>query len=601
HQEVGRGPRRQDLVRVQAQPGHHLLLHAAAGRAQGEGQGMRIAGRSAGRVVTVAVTVLVALGSLVGAATAGAHTPEAESVGGLGSGGGGLDYGKDQAGRLQPLSPDFIAQSLGLTFGSSAPGAGIPGPAGFSTSAPGSIATGPPINPVSTPVLQCVNGHQTEDPLSPPCISQFTGDNGGATYSGVSRDEVRVLIRITGAISDGGTPLNTFTPTESLVDLDRPASANEHVVVTKLRELQRYFNHHFQLYGRRIHVFVYFDGRPYSSEGDLPRHNREAALANLWSVRPFAAIEWPPLESDDGGAFADTLARAGVMTFLPDALQTLNRLRRVPERLWGYLPTTQQMADLYSSYVCQKVVGEPVAMNGDAGENGNSRRLALLSPDNTRPPQYAELTQLVRERLSACGAPVVAEAHLTPTGECGGIGAPASVATEAPNTAQAAAIMQRFRDARVTTVLWLGCNDSNIGPGALAANYRPEWVLLGDGLADNTFTVVADRSDVVFDHHAVVVTPMAALGRLAGSHCYDAQREVDPSLPADPEYVPRRVLATAADASVGGMPPPFNTALDAYLGCYLYSDLLQTVGAVQLGGPRLTADSVAAGLHALSY
>src|SRR5207248_1022396 len=35
---------------------------------------------------------------------------------------------------------------------------------------------------------QCV-GHpprQTEDPLSPPCVAFFTGDNGGATYRGVN-------------------------------------------------------------------------------------------------------------------------------------------------------------------------------------------------------------------------------------------------------------------------------------------------------------------------------------------------------------------------------------------------------------------------------
>src|SRR4051812_34404981 len=31
--------------------------------------------------------------------------------------------------------------------------------------------------------------HQTEDPLSPPCVADFQGDNGGATYQGVDGGE----------------------------------------------------------------------------------------------------------------------------------------------------------------------------------------------------------------------------------------------------------------------------------------------------------------------------------------------------------------------------------------------------------------------------
>src|SRR5687767_6996608 len=41
---------------------------------------------------------------------------------------------------------------------------------------------------------RCV-GHpprQTEDPLSPPCVSHFAGDNFGATYAGVTGSEIRI-------------------------------------------------------------------------------------------------------------------------------------------------------------------------------------------------------------------------------------------------------------------------------------------------------------------------------------------------------------------------------------------------------------------------
>jgi len=404
-----------------------------------------------------------------------------------------------------------------------------------------------------------------------------------------------------GTSGSAGTPLNTFTPTEALYDLDRPPSATEHSTVTKLRLLQTYFNRHFQLYGRRVHLFAYFDGHAYDAQEDAARHMREASLDILWSVRPFAVIEAFPGGPDDGGAFVDTFARAGAVSFLPGGLQLAERLRRVPDRIWGYEPTTDQMADLYTTYVCRKVVGQPVALSGDSGQNGKTRRLALLSPDASRPPLYHDLRTAVQRRLRACGAPVVAEGQLTPNGEGGGVGAPSSLATETPATMAATAMMQRFKTSGVTTILWLGCNDQNIGPAALAANYHPEWILLGDGLRESTFTVVADNSDPAFDHHAMVVTPHSTLGALSGSHCYEAQREVDTSLPENPEVIPRRVAATVADAGPGGTPPPLTVANDAYLGCFLYSMMLQTVGAIQLGGARLTADSLAAGVHSLPY
>ena len=35
---------------------------------------------------------------------------------------------------------------------------------------------------------------QTEDPLSPPCVASFDGDNGGKTYQGVTSDEIRIVM-----------------------------------------------------------------------------------------------------------------------------------------------------------------------------------------------------------------------------------------------------------------------------------------------------------------------------------------------------------------------------------------------------------------------
>src|SRR5688500_15884936 len=43
-------------------------------------------------------------------------------------------------------------------------------------------------------VRRCVGDppRQTEDPQSPPCVPYWEGDNGGSTYKGVTRDEIRI-------------------------------------------------------------------------------------------------------------------------------------------------------------------------------------------------------------------------------------------------------------------------------------------------------------------------------------------------------------------------------------------------------------------------
>ncbi|HUR49100.1 MAG TPA: hypothetical protein VMY88_06165, partial [Acidimicrobiales bacterium] len=88
---------------------------------------------------------------------------------------------------------------------------------------------------------RCVGNppRQTEDPLSPPCVASFTGDNGGATYHGVTRDEVTVLIyqggqgcgnpegyRQPGAAA--GTSRDERLPCGEYNDLDEPESDDDY-------------------------------------------------------------------------------------------------------------------------------------------------------------------------------------------------------------------------------------------------------------------------------------------------------------------------------------------------------------------------------------
>src|SRR5207302_1644062 len=84
------------------------------------------------------------------------------------------------------------------TLGAAGEGVGVAGPG------PGG-ALGVGKNPTTK---RCVGKppRQAEDPMSPPCVAYFNGDNGGATYQGVTRDEITVAI-----LWNGGGRANAAT------------------------------------------------------------------------------------------------------------------------------------------------------------------------------------------------------------------------------------------------------------------------------------------------------------------------------------------------------------------------------------------------------
>src|SRR3954467_876002 len=91
------------------------------------------------------------------------------------------------------------------------------------------------------------------DPYSPPCI-QFTGDNGGATSKGVTKDSITMAVRLTADQS--------FQQTLAQLAGAQLRDTNDDNVRT-INALAQYFNTHYQFYGRKITV------QTFSGQGSL--------------------------------------------------------------------------------------------------------------------------------------------------------------------------------------------------------------------------------------------------------------------------------------------------------------------------------------------
>lgn len=88
---------------------------------------------------------------------------------------------------------------------------------------------------------------QTDDPLSPPCIAFFEGDNGGRISKGVTKDTVNIAIDM-----DEGTR----DPRDgTIVDCGEAPSAEDTAGDLVCKSYWRFFNERYQTYGRDVRIW----------------------------------------------------------------------------------------------------------------------------------------------------------------------------------------------------------------------------------------------------------------------------------------------------------------------------------------------------------
>src|SRR5688500_1250623 len=353
--------------------------------------------------------------------------------------------------------PEITGNLSSLGLGSSS---GVEGSAGE-----GAGPTIPPIvakgkNPTTK---RCVGTppRQTEDPIAPPCVAYFDGDNFGNTYQGVTEDEIRLLVYIDGFIAEtGGSKGQESRPEEQYFDLFQPPNpekGDEHIVVEGFRGWQRYFNERFQTYGRVVHFFLYFTGSDKS-----PEAHRANAADNYARVKPFAVLTDVGQNEVD---YVEAMANKGVLNFGSFNGKSTSFFAKFPKLVWGYQPNLERAAESYSTYVCTKVVGHPSVMAGP-DLNNKPRKLGLWHTEDESWPGLILLAELVKKKVEACGGEIAAE-HTFPT--C----CLAQDNDTRPDYAVEA--MADFKQQGVTTILWTGGIEGNAGKAAVAGAYFPEW------------------------------------------------------------------------------------------------------------------------------
>ena len=401
----------------------------------------------------------------------------------------------------------------------------------------------------------CVAGKQTEDPLAPPCSARFEGDNFGATYQGVTKDEVQVLIYMDGFTRYTGCSRAEVTPDGEYFDLGEEANPEEpeHCVVKTLRGWQKYFNERFQTYDRWVNFWVFF-----ATGGLQPSAaSRKADAAdNYAKIKPFAVLSYAQENSD---SYLDAMAKRGVLNFGAFVGRDLAFFRQYPKLIWGYYPPVEYQADIFTKFICTKVVNKPVSFSGNPGQNGQKRVLGMWSTRDKDRPELLRLATLVKEQVTACGGSFAADEHFPK----------AQYVQDNSTTPEYAALASaNFQQAGVTTLIWPGGLETQLGKHS--PNWHPEIVAMGDlNLEGNG---EAQYQEPSFWSNAWMVTNITHYPAFEESYCYLAYTSVEPN-------VVRADLEST--------------------GCNFYNDVRQLFTGIQVAGPRLGPTSIDKGFHAI--
>jgi hypothetical protein len=420
------------------------------------------------------------------------------------------------------------------------------------------------------PALRCVKGRQTDDPLSPPCVSTFQGDNFGDTYQGVTGDEVRVVMYLDGGINyiSSSDPNNSVAPTNELWDLFQACDEKSDTfddcnffINNGMRAWMRYFNDHFQTYGRKVHFWTYWSNQVNANTPE----NRQADAAEIYQkVKPFAVVSFATEPYED--TFLEAMTDKQILNFGSFGGRRASFFQAHPKLIWGYKPSLDQQADQFGTYLCTKVVPNKVSATFGGSFAGQDRVFGMIHAGaNQGQEGLVALYKAIRQKLEACGGKVVADAASPDTNGCLAQDNNWKDHTYGPTA------MQDFSGKNVNTIIWTGCIDGDWAKTANATGYRPEWILVGDGQLDGNNPIRLAQATEEFDGHAVIVTPETFQPALQQQTCYKAYREADQDM-SDPDL--------------------------GYV-CDYYKNLFQLFVGIQVAGPRLGPTSIDEGFHSI--
>ena len=394
---------------------------------------------------------------------------------------------------------------------------------------------------------------QFDSPYAPPCLPKFTGNNGGATYDGVTASTITLAEREFPSAAD----------TEEIEAQAKAAGGAIPQVIAQVQQVfLNYFNSVYDLYGRKVVITPYTTQASFTTE-ELGQGQPQAcadadAIAN--QMHAFGETGITNGDSYGGtGPFSTCAAQDHLVEFNGDPYYNEGAFESLNPYVWSTSQNCDTITASEAEVVASMLAGKKAVYAGDPTLKDQVRKFAAFVPNVS---QYLNCTKdfvnLVENKYH------VNKSEISPSFDYN-----LDIATFQQSAQQA--IIQ-FKAAGVTTVI---CSADPFSLGLLtkaaaAQNYHPEWFMTGSALTDQDQVAQGLYDLPEIQGHMFGLSESAASSALTGPHSLAGQ-------------LYQKLTGHAIPKGTDGN----------------YGDLVEIFNDLQAAGPDLTPSNMARGIHAL--
>jgi hypothetical protein len=385
-----------------------------------------------------------------------------------------------------------------------------------------------------------------ETVYSAPCLPEFTGDNGGATYRGVTEDTIKLVFR------DFPESANSQATDEEL--RSRGLATTEETDAIR-DEFIEYLSEHYELYGRKIEIEEYVSQFS-NNTSELLGGNREEACQDATQIVEEVGAFGVIGQGGQSGVFAECAAERDLMVFNGGAYYSEQWYDEQHPYVWANTMDCERVSAHVGEYIGKRLLDKPAKFAGDPELAEETRKFGTYVPENEQYAKCVDVTEnIVRDEYGGSGSQVIVRYQLD-----------ISRFTE-----QAQRAVVQFKAEGVTTVV-LACDPISAAALTTAASeqdYHPEWLIIGTAFTDlNSFARGFDQEQA--GGHLFGLSQLGEDGAIFGS---------------EGEIAPLYQKITGEEIPKGSH------------GEFYY--LVNALNLLQAAGPDLTPENVARGAWSL--
>ena len=292
----------------------------------------------------------------------------------------------------------------------------------------------------------------------PKCVPVFRGNNGGATAPGVTGGDIKVVY-----YHDKVDPATSATL--DAIGAGDPRAQTKDVVAT----LTRYYNLHYETYGREVKVIQYES----DADSDDDAAIKAEAVEIATKIKPFAVM------SSLRDVLADELAARGIICICTVSKASGYYQQNAPYT-WGILPEAEEYFAQMAEYIGKRLARRPAKWAGEVPPTmrTSERKFGLIYIEGVETkidPRAKEAVAFYERELAKYGVRLAKKV--------------AYAFDAARSQEQSTNIIAQMRDAGVSNI---ACACDPLYPifltkAATNQQYYPEWFITGTALIDTTF------------------------------------------------------------------------------------------------------------------